>query len=197
MHPDMPNTCGREGCRKLKDKRTLLRHLESSKVHRNPEAPIFRCRCGGAFARKDKFRNHFRKLACTGDQPFVCWCGAVTRKTVFVSLKLTLKLVDEVREEDHARKDMGQRRKGQSLREFLQRSSSHTHRAMRCLRLSEINNVWGSWRVSVLQMCETNCLVGVPEGRFFVRGGHSNRQLCWMIAWSWGLKRYFAGAVKE
>jgi len=77
IHPDMPISCGRKDCRKSKDRRTLLRHLESSKAHRSSETSVFRCRCGMVFSRKDKFRNHFRKSSCNGDLPFKCLCDEV------------------------------------------------------------------------------------------------------------------------
>jgi hypothetical protein len=64
---------------------------------------------------------------------------------VVVTLKLTLKSVGEAREEDRQRKDIRQLRKGQYLEELLHRSSSHAHRTMRRLRLSEINDGWGTW----------------------------------------------------
>ncbi|KAE8442247.1 hypothetical protein EG329_003718 [Mollisiaceae sp. DMI_Dod_QoI] len=35
-HPEMPNSCGRKECPKVKDKRAILRHLETSKAHRDP-----------------------------------------------------------------------------------------------------------------------------------------------------------------
>jgi len=75
IHPDMPNTCGRPLCRKPKDKRTLLRHLQTSKDHRNSDTPVFRCRCGITYSRKDKFRNHFVRFACSGNHPLACPCG--------------------------------------------------------------------------------------------------------------------------
>lgn len=77
IHPDMANSCGRKDCRKSKDRRTLLRHLESSKAHQCNKTSVFRCRCGSVFSRKDKFRNHFRRSSCTGDLPFVCLCDKV------------------------------------------------------------------------------------------------------------------------
>jgi hypothetical protein len=77
VHPHMPNSCGREKCPKLKDKRTLLRHLDTSKAHRSPGSAAFRCRCGKEFSRKDKFREHFRNSSCTGKHLFQCECGTV------------------------------------------------------------------------------------------------------------------------
>jgi hypothetical protein len=75
---------------------------------------------------------------------YVAW-SIFAKKTVAVTLKLTLKGVGDAREEGRARKDMRQPRKGQSLEELLHRSSSHAHRTMRRLRLSEINDGWGTW----------------------------------------------------
>ncbi|KUJ16743.1 uncharacterized protein LY89DRAFT_63736 [Mollisia scopiformis] len=84
FHPDMPNSCGRKDCRKSKDRRTLLRHIESSKAHRSSKGSSFRCRCGKVFTRKDKFRNHFRKCSRTGNLPYTCLCDEVEiRKDTF------------------------------------------------------------------------------------------------------------------
>ena len=101
IHPDIPNSCGRKDCRKSKDRRTLLRHLESSKAHQSFAPSVFRCRCGIVFSRKDKFRNHFRKSSCTGDLPFVCICDKVDINRVAF----------EVHFEDCGRRQRGRPRK--------------------------------------------------------------------------------------
>jgi len=79
-HQDIPNFCGRVACQKKGrwNRRELIRHLETTKVHQGSATRVFRCRCTSTFPRKEKFRDHLKKFTCEGDQPLVCWCGTVT-----------------------------------------------------------------------------------------------------------------------
>lgn len=79
-HQDLPNFCGRMACQKKGrwNRRELIRHLDTVKVHQGSATRVFRCRCGSPFARKEKFRDHLKKFTCKGNQPLVCWCGTVT-----------------------------------------------------------------------------------------------------------------------
>ncbi|KLU83760.1 hypothetical protein MAPG_02811 [Magnaporthiopsis poae ATCC 64411] len=50
--------CGHDKCPDFKDRRSVLRHLNTSTKHLSRQ---FQCRCGKKLGRKDSFRQHFRK----------------------------------------------------------------------------------------------------------------------------------------
>jgi len=93
----------------------------------------------------------------------------VTRLTLTKWLsKLTLKAVDDAREEDRAEKDMRQPGKDNPCR------SACIGVVRRLIGpcvvcVYQINGVWGTRWVSALQICGTNFIVRVPEEAFFVR----------------------------
>ncbi|KAI0387019.1 hypothetical protein F5Y04DRAFT_242833 [Hypomontagnella monticulosa] len=72
MHPQNPHSCGIKDCGPIKDRRSLLRHINTSIAHSGPQ---FHCCCGYATGRKDKFRGHFEKNRCVSERPYECSCG--------------------------------------------------------------------------------------------------------------------------
>ncbi|KAI6086000.1 hypothetical protein F4821DRAFT_142590 [Hypoxylon rubiginosum] len=73
MHSESPSTCGISTCPRIKNSRSLLRHLNTSSAHLSSQ---FKCRCGYTNGRKDKFREHCMKNRCVGALTYRCSCAA-------------------------------------------------------------------------------------------------------------------------
>ncbi|KAK3348895.1 hypothetical protein B0T25DRAFT_231400 [Lasiosphaeria hispida] len=62
--------CGLAGCKDVKDRRSLVRHLRG----RAHVGDLYTCRCEKKL-RKDNHRNHLRKCEHLGSSPYICMCG--------------------------------------------------------------------------------------------------------------------------
>jgi hypothetical protein len=61
--------CGRKGCKDVKDRRSLDRHLRTAHL-----GALYVCCCGHRH-RKDKHRKHLRECIHQGGSPYICMCG--------------------------------------------------------------------------------------------------------------------------
>ncbi|KAL8414487.1 hypothetical protein RB594_005649 [Gaeumannomyces avenae] len=67
--------CGLAKCPDFKDRRSVLRHLNTSTRHLSRQ---FQCRCGKQLGRKDSFRQHLRKCRARDIDATRGACGAAT-----------------------------------------------------------------------------------------------------------------------
>jgi hypothetical protein len=74
-HSEQAGFCGRTGCRPVKDRRSLERHINTTPPHQSPFATPYQCCCGYRHGRKDKFKDHLDKYECSFNRPFFCSCN--------------------------------------------------------------------------------------------------------------------------